>query len=146
MDSCGLNARGEFPRTEIGRTESCGWRANGEVCGAQPVQSDIKAQPVSTGANHARDVLGIGTEVSLFLGGHGKSDLGSRATIVAGLLGDPNGCLYRGCSPVRHSLKLDLHGLPHLRLIVNGYKPSRINVSPVGVVVHADVVTGDMAL
>jgi hypothetical protein len=129
----GSSLAGEFvqPRVDYGTV----------LCG-HPSKQD--AQPVPTSAYHARYVLCIGTEVGLFPVGHGKSDLCSRATIVAGWLGDPDGCLYGGCSPVHHTLNLLLNGLPHLRLIVNGDKPCRVNVESVCVVIHADIVAGDM--
>src|SRR5438093_10349304 len=88
--SCGLDPRGEFHRTEVGRAKSRSWRAYSEIGSAQPFESYIKAQPVPPGPHRARLVLCIGAEVRLFLAGHWKGDLRSRATIATRSFRDPD--------------------------------------------------------
>jgi hypothetical protein len=41
-------------------------------------------------------------------------------------------------------LELRLHGLPHLWLIVGGDKSGAVEIGAIGVVIDADIVTGNM--
>src|SRR2546426_2740154 len=49
--SCGLDPRGEFHRTEVGRAKRRSWRANSEIGSAQPFRSEEHTSELQSPCN-----------------------------------------------------------------------------------------------